>query len=81
MLAILEIASATFGFCRKIYCWARTGVRDDENIESPRNFFQAKLKKENMLLLVTGFATVSKIANHCQIPRCIIKFCYTWNNK
>jgi len=43
MLAILETASATFGFCRKIYCWARTGVRDDENIGSPRNFFQAKL--------------------------------------
>jgi len=51
--------------------------RDDENIGSPRNFFQAKLKKENMLLLVTGFAIASKIANHCQIPRCIIKFCYT----
>jgi len=26
MPTILEIASATFGFCRKIYCWARTGV-------------------------------------------------------
>jgi len=23
---ILEIASATFGFCGKIYCWSRIGV-------------------------------------------------------
>jgi len=22
----LEIASVTFGFCHKIYCWARTDV-------------------------------------------------------
>jgi len=26
MPTILEIASVTFGFCRKIYCWARTDV-------------------------------------------------------
>jgi len=26
MPRILEIASATFGVCRKIYCWARTDV-------------------------------------------------------
>jgi len=26
------------------------------------------------MLLVTGFATVLQIANHCQIPGCIIKF-------
>jgi len=30
------------------------------------------------LLLVTGFATVSQIADHCQISCCIRKFCYTW---
>jgi len=29
------------------------------------------------MLLVTGFATVSQIANHhFHISRCIIKFCY-----
>jgi len=34
-----------------------------------RNFFQAKCsKKEDAMLLVTNFATVSQIANHCQIP-------------
>jgi len=33
------------------------------------------------MLLVTGFATVSQMANHCQISRYIIKFCYTWANK
>jgi len=26
MRTIVEIASATFGFCRKIYCWARTDL-------------------------------------------------------
>jgi len=26
MPTILEIASATFGFCRIIYCWERTDV-------------------------------------------------------
>jgi len=26
------------------------------------------------MLLVAGFATVSQIANHCQLSRCIIKF-------
>jgi len=41
--------------------------RDDENVRSPRNFLQAKFqKKGNTMLLVTGFATVSQIANHCQ---------------
>jgi len=35
------------------------------------------LKKEDAMLLATGFATVSQIANHCQIPCCIRKFCYT----
>jgi len=34
-------------------------------------FFQANIK-EDAMLLVTGFATVSQIANHCQI-RCCIK--------
>jgi len=49
MLAILETASATFGFCRKIYCWTRIDVRDDENVGSPRNVFQAKLKKKTKI--------------------------------
>jgi len=26
------------------------------------------------MLLVTEFATISQITNHCQIPCCIIKF-------
>jgi len=54
--------------------------RDDDNVESPRNFqnnfqnfFQAK-SKEDAMLRVTGFATVSQIANRCQILCCIIKF-------
>ena len=43
-----------------------------------QNFFQAKFqKKEDALSLVTGFATVSQTANHCQISCCIIRFCYT----
>jgi len=33
------------------------------------------------MLLATGFATVSQIANHCQIPCCITKFCYSWVSK
>jgi len=50
--------------------------RDDENVGSSRKFFQkivqifiqAKFqKKELAMLLVTDFATVSQIANHCQI--------------
>jgi len=41
-------------------------------------FFQAKFQsKEDAILLVTGFATVLQIANHCQISCCIMKFCYT----
>jgi len=38
-------------------------------------------KKEDAMLLATGFATVSQIANHCQIPCCIIKLCYSWANE
>jgi len=33
------------------------------------------------MLLVTGIATVSQIANHCQISGCITKICFTWVNK
>jgi len=33
--------------------------------------FQAKLKKEDAMLLVTGFATVSQIADYCEILCCI----------
>jgi len=59
--------------------------RDDENVGSSRKlfqknfqtFFQAKFqKKEDAMLLMTDFATVSQIANYCQISCCIIKFCY-----
>jgi len=51
--------------------------KDDENVEWSRKFFQTKFriffqakcsKKEDAMLLVTNFATVSQIANHCQIP-------------
>jgi len=50
--------------------------RDDENVGSSRKFFQkifqifiqAKFQKTELaMLLVTDFATVSQIANHCQI--------------
>jgi len=78
MPTILEIASATFGFCVKFIAERELTFRDNENVGSPRNLIQAKLKKkENTTLLVTGFATVSQIANHCQLSCCIIKFCYT----
>jgi len=48
--------------------------RNDENVGSLRyifqknfqNFSQTKFQKKKMLL-VTGFAKVSQIANHCQI--------------
>ena len=32
------------------------------------------------MLLVTGFATLSQIANHCQISCGIKTFCYSWVN-
>jgi len=57
--------------------------RDDENVGSPRrvfkkkfqSIFQAKFqKKEDAMLLVTDIATISQIANHCQISCCIISF-------
>jgi len=35
----------------------------------PKNFqicFQTNIKKEDAMLLATGFATVSQIANHCK---------------
>jgi len=48
--------------------------RDDENVGSPRKFskkfselFSSKIPKQDAMLLVTDFATVSQIANHCQI--------------
>jgi len=63
----------------------RLAFRNDENVVSPSNFFQkisiffqAKFQsKEDAILLVTGFATVLQIANHCQKSCCIMKFCYT----
>jgi len=55
--------------------------RDDENVGSPRRFFQKICKaffkqkeKKDVMLLATGLATVLQIANPCQIPCCIIKF-------
>ena len=57
-------------------------LRDDENVGSPRKFFQKIFKTvvkqilQDAMLLATGFA-VSQIANHCQIPCCVITFCYT----
>jgi len=46
---------------------------DDENVGSPRS----KLKKEDTMLLVTGFEIVSQIANHCPIACCIKQLCYS----
>jgi len=37
-----------------------------------KTLFRQNLKKEDAMLLVTGFATVSQIANHCQMPCSII---------
>jgi len=70
----------------------RLAFRADENVESPRTFFQKIFKtsfkemtrflsSEDAMLLVTGFATVSQIANHSQIPCCIIMLCYSWVKK
>jgi len=40
--------------------------------------FSSKYEKNgDAMLVVTGFATVSQIDNPFQIPRCIIKFCYS----
>ena len=48
---------------------------------SAKNFAKAKFqKKEDAMLLVTDFATVLEIVNHCQISCWIIKCCYTWVN-
>jgi len=49
--------------------------RDDDNVGSPKNFFQKifktllkqKLKKEDAMLLARGLTTVSQIANPYQI--------------
>jgi len=56
--------------------------RDDENVGSPRSFFQKifkaffkQIEKNDVMLLATGLVTVSQIANPCQIPCCITKFC------
>ena len=40
----------------------------------PETFFKQNFKKGNAMLLVTGFATVSQIANHCQLSCYITKF-------
>jgi len=47
--------------------------RDDENVGSPRKFYQKIfntffkqiLKKGDAMLLASGFPTVSQIANYC----------------
>jgi len=61
------------GSSRKFF---QKNIQNYENVGSSRKFFQkniqnfsqAKLKKkEDAMLLVTDFATVSQIANHCQI--------------
>jgi len=62
-----------------------TALTDDEKVGSPRNFFQknfqnfyqVKFQKTDAMFLVTGFATVSQIANQLQRSCCITKFCYT----
>jgi len=63
--------------------------RDDKNVGSPRMFIKKIPKhlsskyerKEDAMLLATGFATVSQIANHCQIPCCVITFYHSSINK
>jgi len=39
-----------------------------------------KHQKEDAMLLVIGFATLSQTANQCQISCCIKKLCYCWDN-
>jgi len=59
--------------------------KDGEDVGLRRNFFQKIfktffnqiLKKRDAMLPATGSAKVSQTAYHCQIPCCIIKFCYS----
>jgi len=48
-----------------------------ESFPSDFESFKQMFKKEDAMLLATGFPTVSQIANHCQIPCYIIKFYYS----
>ena len=64
--------------------WGRA-FRDMKTLYGPETLskkfskhFSSKISKKDEMLLVTDFATVSQIANHCQISCCIIKFCYSW---
>jgi len=82
MPTVLEIASLTFGFCRKIYCWARADVKRWWKSWIAKKLFSSKISnKGNAMLPVTGFATASQMVNRCQLSCYITKFCYTWVNK
>jgi len=80
-----SLLPATFDFCRKIYCWARTGVQRWWKRWIAQKLFSSKIsKKENAMLLVTGFATVSQIIINYQLLSIIMlhhKVCYSWINK
>jgi len=74
-----SILPATLGFCHKSYCWACTGIWKrwrkrwiTQNFFSKncKTFFKQIFDKEDTMLPVAGFATISQIANHCQISRC-----------
>jgi len=87
MRTILEITSA----CNVWFLSYNLLLSEDWRLEMmkaldrPESFskkfsklFSSKyLKKEDAMLLATGFATVSQIANYCEIPCCIIRFCYS----
>jgi len=48
-----------------------------QRLFSAVKFIAERGLKKKAIPVATGFATVSQIANHCQMPCCIIKFCYS----
>jgi len=51
----------------------KTLDRQENFPKNVQNFFQTNIKrKQDAMLLATGFASVSQIANPCQILCCII---------
>jgi len=83
-----EIASAcNVWFLSQNLLLSEGAFRDDENVGSPIKFFQKVfktfceqiLKKRRCDTSSDWSATISQIANPCQIPCCIIK--YSWVNK
>jgi len=62
--------------------WWKCWIVQKDCSKNFQNYFQAKLqRKENVMLLVTDFATVSQIPKSLSNIIGIMTFCYTWVNK